>query len=815
MFGKGKKKVHINDDIQVETILHPNEPSDKLDIMEKNEKRIFRKLQHRLGETEYQSNTLINIIEVISNRVEEQMKLIEKVVEEIDNYSAMAEEVQASSTTSAETAHSTLEVVKEGSRAVISTIDAINDIETSVSSVTNEINELKNKSSQIDSIINIIKEIAGQTNLLALNASIEAARAGDAGRGFAVVAEEVKKLAERSNNSAEQISQIINDINGSIGNTVNAMQVSSQKVNEGISIAEKTNEAFNNIEYSIGGMINITDEISKALEEQTSSLDNVITSAIEMRHSSDKAMTMVESALMNTQFMKASLAALLQVSNLLEKVRTTLTKDVIKKQEPDVNLIFGVSDPLQTIDPAMVVVMEEIRILSNIHSGLLGASENGEVLPAIAKSWYVEDDGVTWIFNLRSDITFHNGKKLTAMDVKVSLERLLSPKIKSPNGWFINSIDGANKYMAGQVDRLDGIKVLNDNKISIKLAFSFSGFLLSLSQACCAILDSDALKQGKFVGCGPYVLEEVTEDKIKLKAFENFMAGKPYSDNIDLEINKGENLKKFIEGKHDFYLVQGKQEVDAIKDTPYFKSMKTYDLIATFYLGFKLKNTSSLYMNKNIRKAISYAINKDRIIKELQGGLASSAKTVIPDGLVSNVDINGYEYNVNKAKEILRKENVSFKQPLRILCIHKVNSLLEYVAEDIKAIGIPCEFKVVTPEEFNSKDSYKYGDIFYHGWYADTLDPSAFIEPMFGIHSSTNISGYENTELMRILNEAKSTANPMKRKGLYEKIQSIISEDIPVIPVLHPQSGVCTKENISNIRVSPLAMVKYDNIMKE
>lgn len=814
MFGRKKKEVH-NISTEFKKEVHIEESSSSLDLMKENEIRIFNRLQHKLRETEFQGNSLISIIEVISNRVEEQVKLIDKVVEEIDSYSAMAEEVQASSANSAETAYSTLTVINEGSKAVNSTIEAIKHIETSVSSVVNEIDELKTKSSQIDSIINIIKEIAGQTNLLALNASIEAARAGDAGRGFAVVAEEVKKLAQRSNDSAGQISNIINDINKSISNTVNAMQVSSSKVNEGTTIAEKTNTAFKNVEQAISEMINITNEINNALEVQTSSLDGVISSSREMMESSEKSMTMVESALMNTQFMKASITALLQVSELLDKARKALVINNTESMVPETHLTFGVNDSLKTLDPAMITVMEEIRVLSNVHLGLLGSSDSGEVLPAIAKSWYVEDDGVTWIFNLRNDVTFHNGKRVTANDVKNSLERLLSPKVKSPNGWFINAIEGADKFMNGETPSLSGIKVLGDFKVSIKLAFAFSGFLLSLPQGCCAILESEALKQGKFVGCGAYIIEDINDEVIKLKAFENYIGGRPYCDKLELVVNKGENLKEFIDGNRDFYLVQGKKEVDGIKETPYFKTMKGYDLLATFYLGFKLKNNSSIYMRKNIRKAISHAINKDRIIKELQGGLASRAKAVIPAGLVGNDYISEYEYNVNKAKDLLRKENVSFREPLKILCANNVQAILKYVEEDLKAVGIPCEFKIVEPKVFASEESHKYGDMFYYGWYADTLDPSAFIEPLFSPGSVSNLSGYENKELMSLLNEAKSTANPIKRKALYEQIQRIIHEDIPVIPVLHPQNAVCSKENIFNIRISPLAMVKYDNIIKE
>lgn len=105
--------------------------------------------------------------------------------------------------------------------------------------------------------------------------------------------------------------------------------------------------------------------------------------------------------------------------------------------------------------------------------------------------------------------------------------------------------------------------------------------------------------------------------------------------------------------------------------------------------------------------------------------------------------------------------------------------------------------------------------MFFYGWYADTLDPSAFIEPLFGPNSTNNLSGYNNSDVIKILNKAKATINPIRRMELYKQIQSIIHEDIPMNPLYHPSVGVCTNGNVSNIRISPLAMMKYDNILKE
>lgn len=784
-------------------------------LIVKNEKSIMDKLSIKIEETGFQTDSLIQIIETIARKVENQIVSIGHVVDEINNYSSMAEEVQASSNSSLITAEDTLSVVEEGSKAVYGAIDAIKDINVSVSTVMTEISELKNKASQVGTILNIIKEIAGQTNLLSLNASIEAARAGEAGRGFAVVASEVKKLAERSSGSANEISQIINDINKGITNTINAISISYNKAIEGTSVAEKANASFKNIEQAIGMMINITKEIDHALVSQTKSLEAIIESAQEMNDTSEKAMSMVESALMNTQFTKASLMALLQVAELLKKV----TGKLLQSQnitDVTTQLKFTIGRPMRNLDPAFVNVLDNIRFIANIHSGLLSVNEAGDILPCIARNWYVEEDNLTWTFVLRDDAVFHNGRKVSAKDVKISLERLLSPKLKSPNSWFIDYIDGAKEFMAGHANDVGGIKVQDNHRVSIRLSIPFNGFLLSLSQGCCAIMDGEELKDDRIVGCGPYMIYSTDESSYKLKAFDKYVGGKPYCDELEIAIGDKNPVQSFIDGKYDFILVQSKNGMDLLKETPYIKNFKVYESLATFYAGFKLKNTDSVYTRKGVRKALNHAVNKKRIIDEIYGELASQAKCAIPPGLVPSDHIGGYEYNVNKAKELLRKENISFNMPLNFLTGPTPSRILNYIIEDFEVLGIKCNICSVSDAEFaSSAGLYKGYDMFFFSWYADTQDPSAFIDPLFSEGSISNLTGYNSKEMEDTLAMAKAAVNPIKRKELYRKIQSIIHEDAPWIPIYHPLSGVCTAEGITNARLSPLAMLRYDNIIKE
>ncbi|WDC84349.1 methyl-accepting chemotaxis protein [Caloramator sp. mosi_1] len=180
----------------------------------------------------------------------------------------------------------------------------MNEIETSMNYVKDAVVSLEEKASHINDMLKIIRDIAEQTNLLSLNASIEAARAGEAGRGFAVVATEVKKLAERSRESADKISNTIQEINSSIKQTIDAIQKSNLKVKEGVEKANHTMDVFNNIIEAVNTTARTSIEIKNAIQEQTHSLEKVINSTEEMNKTSEKVMSKVESTALSTEYTK-------------------------------------------------------------------------------------------------------------------------------------------------------------------------------------------------------------------------------------------------------------------------------------------------------------------------------------------------------------------------------------------------------------------------------------------------------------------------------------------------------------------------------
>jgi len=187
----------------------------------------------------------------------------------IEEITASIGHVADNSTHAYEMALEAGQLSNEGAGAVQQAVGEMSKISESVGQSTQMIRDLDLKSKQISDIVNVIKEIADQTNLLALNAAIEAARAGEQGRGFAVVADEVRKLAERTTVSTQEIAKMIDSIQASTQSSVQGMELSSTQVQEGVQMAARSGESMTKIEASTRKVQDAVNEISSALREQS------------------------------------------------------------------------------------------------------------------------------------------------------------------------------------------------------------------------------------------------------------------------------------------------------------------------------------------------------------------------------------------------------------------------------------------------------------------------------------------------------------------------------------------------------------------
>ncbi|WP_373229156.1 methyl-accepting chemotaxis protein [Cohnella sp.] len=260
----------------------------------------------------------------------QQVHLVEEGARTIRDVSATIQEIAASAKEVANTATKAAEMSSEGGRAIQTAAGQMHSINGSVDGVGHVIARLANTSKEIGQITKTITEIAQQTNLLSLNAAIEAARAGEHGRGFAVVAGEVKKLAEQSSESAEQIAALIQAIRSEIGEAQNSMQSATKEVSLGMEVVHTAGSLFSEIERIVDEVGSQVQEVSAASQQISAGASQVVQSiegiagvAQSAASGTENVSAAAEEQLASMEEISASSAAL---TNLAEELQVLVDK---------------------------------------------------------------------------------------------------------------------------------------------------------------------------------------------------------------------------------------------------------------------------------------------------------------------------------------------------------------------------------------------------------------------------------------------------------------------------------------------------------
>ncbi|MGE7691896.1 methyl-accepting chemotaxis protein [Lysinibacillus sp. NPDC097214] len=275
-------------------------------------------------------------IQEVSAGAHAQYKNSEESSATLEQMSEGIQQIAEASSNVSQLSSISLQNVELGNGNIEKVVHQMNIISESVQLSANAIKKLESQSNEVSLIINMIRDIASQTNLLALNAAIEAARAGESGKGFAVVAEEVRKLAEQSEKSANSISNLISKINEDTSLTVQTMNVVTDNVEDGLQAVEEAGKSFESILQSIQGVVSHTKQVSVTSEEMSAFSEEITAGVVETTMLANKAAKATESVVERTMEQESYNQDILHSILKLNKMAEDLEKSV-SKFEVDAN----------------------------------------------------------------------------------------------------------------------------------------------------------------------------------------------------------------------------------------------------------------------------------------------------------------------------------------------------------------------------------------------------------------------------------------------------------------------------------------------
>lgn len=480
-----------------------------------------------------------------------------------------------------------------------------------------------------------------------------------------------------------------------------------------------------------------------------------------------------------------------------------------------------------TLDPARVSDGPTIDMLQDVHLGLVGWNEKTEVVATgAAQMPTVSADGKVYTFVLREGLTFHNGRAVTAEDVKYSLTRALSKDLNSPVAMnYLNDIVGAKALAEGKASELSGVTVVDPKTVRITLTEARPYFLGKLTYPTGYILAKEEVEKGPTVqggtaktigpenaggaGCGPFKLASYTpQDRVVLEAFPKFVLGAPKLTRIERPIVLDAKAARTLYDTNQIDIVAlEKADYEKDRDDPALKDqIKVFNRAATYYIGLNQTHYAP-FRNPKVRQAFAHAVDKDAIIKNVLLGINRRAEGVIPEGLPGfDENFKGYPYDPEKAKKLLAEAGYGpgKKLPALTLTVRQQQPDLikaaQMVQEQLAAVGVEINLKEMELGAFLQATDNKEIDFFHMRWMADYPDPQNFLSLLLGSGSPENRTGYANPAFDALCREADGLGDLTKRLSLYAKAERIAIDDAPWIPLYFQRDVELIKPHVKGLQ---------------
>ncbi|RUX28024.1 ABC transporter substrate-binding protein [Mesorhizobium sp. M7A.F.Ca.US.011.01.1.1] len=541
--------------------------------------------------------------------------------------------------------------------------------------------------------------------------------------------------------------------------------------------------------------------------------------------------------------MKKFLASTVAASALalmlgMTSVRAEDAVDPNAKQGGAITITY--KDDVATLDPAIGYDWQNWSMIKSLFDGLMDYEPGTTNLkPDLAESYEISPDGKTFTFKLRHGVKFHNGREMTADDVKYSLDRVTNPKTQSPGAGFFGSIKGYDDVAAGKAESLSGVTVVDPYTVKFELTRPDATFLHVMAINFAHVVPKEEVEKygadfGKHpVGTGAFKLAEWTLGQriVFERNADYWHKGLPHLDKITFEIGQ-EPIVALLR------LQKGEIDVpgDGIPPAKFQEVMADPEQKARvveggqLHTGYVTMNTTMApFDNVKVRQAVNMALNKARIIQIINGRAVPANQPLPPSMPGYDKEYKGYPYDVAKAKALLAEAGHpdGFDTQLFAMNTDPNPRIAQAIQQDLAAIGIKASIQSLAQANVIAAGGDKAGaPMIWSGgmaWIADFPDPSNFYGPILGcagaVPGGWNWSWYCNKDLDAKAAEADSVVDPAKageRDKMWSAIYDKVMEDAPWAPVFNEQRFTMKSARMGgadNLYVDPVHIpINYDNV---
>ena len=484
------------------------------------------------------------------------------------------------------------------------------------------------------------------------------------------------------------------------------------------------------------------------------------------------------------------------------------------------------SDP-PTLDPHITTDYLAAAVVNEVFGGLVTIDPSIEIVPDLAKQWDISPDGRVFTFRLREDAKFHDGSPVTAEDFRWSLERAADPLTESPvTDLYLGDVVGVSDKLNGKSESITGLRVIDDYTVELTIDAPKSYFVAKLTYPTGFVLDRQnvEVEDDNWIfqpnGTGPFRLERYdVGEAIILARNEHYHLGSPFLDEVEFILSGGDAMLMY-ENDEIHITGLGLTDLERVQDPANPLSAELATAPPGFSVSFIAMNLDQEpFDDVKVRQALNYAINKQEIATEVLEDLRVPAKGIIPPGFPSyNPDLRGYEFNPDKAKQLLAESKYGGDlENFPSVTISVAGNFGASVGLDLQAmlktwqdvLGIDAQIQQTEWATFLQDVHRKRFQMFTLAWSADYPDPQNFLDIMFHSQSDNNWMNYNNREVDSLLEAARTEQDQAGRFEQYNRIEQLIVDDAPWVPLWHStESKVLIKPSVKGYHLVPMTIPK-------
>lgn len=465
-------------------------------------------------------------------------------------------------------------------------------------------------------------------------------------------------------------------------------------------------------------------------------------------------------------------------------------------------LVAAISGEPDQFDPHVTSAYASFQVLENVYDTLVVPDAEGEFQPSLASEWETSDDGLTWTFHLRDDVTFHNGDEFTADDVVYSFNRIIDEEL-------------ANAYRFSEVS---DIEATDEHTVVITLEQPTPALLANIGGfKGMAIIPEGAADEldlaTEAVGTGPFELGSPEAGGITLTAYDDHWNGPPTVDGVEFRYvsESATALTSLRSGDVHWTDNVPPQDVEGLQGD---EAVEVGISPSVDYWYLALNHEAEPWDQVEARQAVAYGIDRDQIVDVTQFGAATVNQTAIPEGSFWYHDYAPFSHDPEMAADLLDEAGVEDGQSLGLMVVQGTDGVeaAQVMEANLAEIGLDVTVEQEPDSTWLDRQAEGDFDAFMWSWLGN-LDPFGFYHAQHYCDGGFNFQGYCSSEVDDLLDQAAAETDPQARKALYDQAAELIVDDVSYLYLYNPDVVQAWTAGLDGYEIRPDRAINFENVV--